>query len=239
MRVFRGARDIVDRADRDAGGGHRIYRLLDRARLEPLGYGTVYQVGVVGLAGAGGEAWVFDPFLFADGAADATPHVARSGCDVHPAVVALVGVAGGARSTASIAPPAVVLAGAQVGGDRYFGQRVAGVGEADVYVLALAGTVPLVESGQDADCGVQGGHAVNDRKVGARGRRLREAGEGHMAADGLPDGVEAGPVLVGAVLPVGRDVGHDDPGVQGLQHVITEAHVGDDPGAEVLDHDVG
>ena len=103
----------------------------------------------------------------------------------------------------------------------------------------LAGYLALAERGQCADGCVERGDAVYQREARPDGRAVREAGHRHHPAERLPYGVEPHPVAVGAVLAVGGDVDHDDPGVEPLEDVVAEAHLLDGAGPEVLEEDVG
>src|SRR5262249_38353327 len=60
----------------------------------------------------------------------------------------------------------------------------------------------------------------------------------HHAADGLPNGVETDAVTVGAVLPIRRDVDHDNAGVQGFELVVPKPHSRNGARTKVLDQNI-
>ena len=235
MGVGGGLRDGVHRR------GHHIVagKVGDDFRHGQIGHqfphGNVDGFPVVGPLVAGSKAGVFEPFRFAQGIADPMPVMLVAGGNQHPAVLAGISAAGRGRR---LAPPGL-HAGPVIGGNRNFGVAVAGVGQAHINALPLAGSFPLVQGGQSANGGVQGGGAVDNRHAGPNRRTALRPGNHGNARHGLPDGVVANLIPVGAELPIGRDIDHNDPGVQLLQDLVAEPHLFDGAGAEVLEDDIG
>ena len=191
---------------------------------------AVFQPGVAGV-----EARILQPFRLAEGVADPVPVVLVAGRYQHPALAAGVDAR---RWRGGIAPFRGNL-GAVIRRYRDFGHGVAGVSQAYVHGLPQARRFAFMQRGQSADGGVEGGDAVNYRHSGADGGHSLLAGHHGDARHRLPDGVVADVVAVGAELPIGGYVDHNDAGVQGLQRVVAEAHIFDGAGAEILDQDVG
>ena len=105
--------------------------------------------------------------------------------------------------------------------------------------LALAGAVAVMQRGQRADRRVQRGIAVDDRGGGAERLPDRLAGQGHQPAHRLAQRIEGRAVAIGAVLAEARDRAEDDVRLQLAQPFVAEAHLVHDPGAEILQDDVG
>ena len=235
VRVGGGLRDGVHR------GGHYIVvgEVGDGLAHGHIGHqvahGLVDGGAVVGALVPGGKARIFQPFRLAQGVADAMPVMLVAGGNQHPAVLAGVGAGRGRRRFAASG----FDAGAVIGGNGDFGVAVSGVGEAGVDGLAFAGGFALVQGGQGADGGVQGGSAVDNRHAGPDGRHPLLAGNHGDAGHGLADGVVADLLAVGAELPVGGHIDHHHAGVQLVQHIVAETHGVNGAGAEVLDQDVG
>src|SRR5579875_546964 len=128
-------------------------------------------------------------------------------------------------------------------------QILGGIGDAAVIddaflhrhldVLALAGELPLIERGQDADRAMQPGAGVADRQTGLDRPAVGLAGDRHRPAGRLRDHVEGEIVPVRPVIAEALDLGIDDPGIDLSDLVVAEAEPLDDPGREIFDKDVG
>jgi hypothetical protein len=107
----------------------------------------------------------------------------------------------------------------------------------DGHALSAAGVLTLVERGQDAGHRVDAGARVADLCPSGQRRALFESGCAHRAAHGLRDDFIR---LVVRVRPVAKtlDGGEDQPWVDPLQLVPSEAHALDRAGAEILGEDV-
>ena len=235
MGVLGGLGDGVDRRRRDVVVGEVGDGILHGHVGEEIAHGLLHHGPVGAPLVTGGEPGILQPLGLAQGVADPVPVVLVTGGDEDPAVLAGIGTAGRSRR---LAAPGLD-ARAVVGGDGDLGVAVAGVGQADVNGLALAGCLPLVEGGQGADGGVEGGGPVDDGNTGADGGHPLLAGDHGDAGHGLADGVVSDLIGVGAKLAVGGNVDHDDAGVNFLEDVVAEAHGGDGAGTEVLEEHVG
>src|SRR5262249_44293742 len=102
--------------------------------------------------------------------------------------------------------------------------------QADIDALPFAGDASLVQGGQRPDGGVQRGGAVDDGNSGPHGRHALVTGHHGDPRHGLADGIVADLIAIGAELPVGGDVDHDDAGIERLEDVVAEAHLLDGPG---------
>ncbi len=65
----------------------------------------------------------------------------------------------------------------------------------------------LDQRGEDAERGVKPGHDIGDRNADPHRPAAGLAGHRHQPAHALHDLIDAGPILVGTVLPEGRDAG--------------------------------
>ena len=110
----------------------------------------------------------------------------------------------------------------------------AGILHVHLDALAQACVLPLEQGGADA----HGGHIAHARipHVHSRlaGDAVGEAGHGGHAAGGLADGGEGGVVREGAVHAEALHLGIDEPGVNFLQYLVTQAQALHAAGAHVL-----
>src|SRR5262249_48186051 len=85
----------------------------------------------------------------------------------------------------------------------------------------------------------QAGREVGHRDANAHGAFTGRAGDRHQPAHALRDLIEAGPLVIGAVLAETRNAAIDDARVDLLHAFIVDAELGLYVGAEILDDDVG
>src|SRR5437762_553341 len=227
MRVLGGLRDGLDRRHRDFGGEQRRYDVIDRILLAPFGDRDLARVV---LADAAGVALGLGIFVSGGDLHQPARHLAPRGGDHDMAVFRLVG-----------GPPgfAALLAGREIIGERDLDHREAGIQQAAIDHLALAGAVAVPERRQSADRRVQRGVAVDQRGGGAKRAADRLPGQVHQPGHCLAERVESRTVAIGAVLPEAGDGYENDVLLQLAEAVVAEAHLLHDPGAEVLQHDVG
>ena len=226
----------VDRSDGHVVVGEVLHRFCRSHLGQDFVDRLVHHRPVLAPFGSGGETGVLQPFRSPQGIADPVPLVLVTGGDQDVTVLALVYAAG--RGAATLAPLGFDPS-ASVSGDGNLGVAVTGISQADVDGLAHAGPIPLPQCRQNADGGVQGGGAVDEGDPGLH-RRPALFPDGHGdAGDAFADGAVADLFGIGAELPVGGGVDHDDAGVEFLEHVVPEPHGLDGAGAEILEENVG
>src|SRR5262244_1388966 len=105
--------------------------------------------------------------------------------------------------------------------------------------LALAGELALIERPKDADCSVETGAGVADRRTRLDRAAVGLAGDRHGTAGRLRDHVKGEVILVGAVVAKALDRDINDAGVDFAHDVIAKAEPFDDAGGEILGKDIG
>ena len=108
-----------------------------------------------------------------------------------------------------------------------------------LHPLALAGDVALQQRGEDAHGAEQPGGEVGHGNADPHRALAGRAGDRHQPAHALRDLIEAGALVIGAVLAEAGDAAIDDARIDLAHALIVDAELGLDVGAEVLDHHVG
>ena len=108
-----------------------------------------------------------------------------------------------------------------------------------LHPLAFAGDLALQQRGEDAHGAEQPGGEVGDGNADPHRALARRAGDRHQPAHALRDLIEAGPLVIGAVLAEAGDAAIDDARIDLAQALVIDAELGLHVGPEVLDHHVG
>ena len=240
LRVFEDVGDRVDRAADDAGLVQRLVDLLRRALARPVADDPLDLVLVVTAREVRRELRVVGELGPADRFAEPAEDVVGVRGDHDPLVVGGLEDVRGSDALqvralrAADDPEAVVLR------HRALEQRERRLHQRDVDDLAdaTAQRVAPVEGGENAVHGEHAGQGVAERQVHARWRLVGEAVDVADPAHRLRDGGKAGPLSVGAGLPVAGDTREHEAGVDLAEAVVAEIPPLERPGPEVLDHDV-
>ena len=208
-------------------------------RGRPLGDQAVELVLVLPPGPVGGVAGVVGQLGAAHGPGQAAEHhVVVGGDEDHLAVGG--GVHVGRGDVGQHRPGALPdVAGGGVLGDQRLHHGQDRLIDGRVDHLAPPGPLPVVQGGERAQAGEDGGQGVADADAHPAGRGGRVPHHVAQAAHGLAHRAEAGLAGVGPGLPVAGDPHQDEPGVDGAQLLIGQAPALQGAGPEVLDYDVG
>ena len=108
-----------------------------------------------------------------------------------------------------------------------------------LHPLAFARNLALQQRGEDAHGAEQAGGEIGDGNADPHRPFAGRAGDRHQPAHALRDLIEAGPLVIGAVLAEAGDAAIDDARIDLLHALIVDAELGLDVGTEILDHHVG
>src|SRR5712691_3342144 len=243
--ILRDLHRVIDRPSRDARVAQELHDLLLRAALGKLSQDVVHFV-VMGPALLWRvEALIADQIFTADGLQQPVPVpvAGAAGVDetvvVEAATLALVEAAGrrrAQRTTVARAHGRLAAGGLARKGDAAEVDDRILHGHLDL--LTVAGTLALVQGGQDANGAVQPRARVADRWSRLEWLRLRRTREAQSPSHGLGDHVKAHVVLVWP-LTEALDLCVDDAGIDLPDDVVAEAQPFDSAGGKILDHDVG
>lgn len=114
-----------------------------------------------------------------------------------------------------------------------------GLQQRGLHPLAFAGNIALQEGGEDADRAKKSGSKIGDGDADPHRPAARRAGNGHEATHALRNLVEAGPLVVRAILAEAGNAAVDDARVDLAHALIVDAELGFHVGSKVLDDDVG
>src|SRR6185437_9507357 len=110
-----------------------------------------------------------------------------------------------------------------------------GLEKRGLHPLALAGSLALQQRGEDAERAEQPRREVGDGNPDPHRAAAWRAGHRHQPAHALCDLIEAGALVIGAVLAETRAAAVDDPRIDLADALIVDAELVLDVGAKVLD----
>ena len=108
-----------------------------------------------------------------------------------------------------------------------------------LHPLAFARDLALQQRGEDADGAEQPGREVRHGNADPHRALARRAGDRHQPAHALRDLIEAGALVIGAILAEAGDAAIDDARIDLAHALVIDAELGLHVGAEILDDDIG
>src|SRR5687768_5910704 len=116
--------------------------------------------------------------------------------------------------------------------------RDCAIQQGQVERIAMARFAPRLQTGQDANDGIEAGHDVRDRHSDLGRRALFWSGDLHQATQGLNGEIVARYFRPGAGPAEPRDGTNDEPWVYGVQRFRSQPQLRRAGGQKVLEHDV-